>query len=125
MASRITEIVIDCPDPDQLVGFWSAALGYVEDGRDDEDGEWIALKGPEGSGPVVLLVRVPDAKAAKNRLHLDLSPTDRDMAEEVERLIGLGARHVDIGQGQTRWTVLADPAGNEFCVLSRRVEPLG
>jgi len=64
---------------------------------------------------------VPEAKIVKNRLHLDVSPTDREQDEEVRRLLGLGARHADVGQGpDVSWVVLADPEGNEFCVLADR-----
>jgi hypothetical protein len=63
----------------------------------------------------LLFVRVAESKSIKNRLHLDFRPDDRDV--EVERLIGLGATRVDIGQGEPSWVVLADPEGNEFCVL--------
>jgi hypothetical protein len=61
---------------------------------------------------------VPEAKTHKNRLHPDFRPDDRDA--EVERLLALGARRVDIGQGEQSWVVLADPEGNEFCILSSR-----
>ena len=67
--------------------------------------------------PALLFVPVPEAKSGKNRLHLDLTPIDSSQADEVARLEALGARRVDIGQGQTKWVVLADPEGNEFCVL--------
>jgi len=85
-----------------------------------EDAHEIAIEPPEGSpedgvSPDLLFVKVPDAKDSKNRLHLDLRPTDQ--AAEVSRLEGLGARQVDIGQGEPSWVVLADPEGNEFCVL--------
>jgi len=74
--------------------------------------------GPSGPVPPVLtFARVPEAKRVKNRLHLDLSPVDRDQADEVHRLVGLGAQRVDVGQGDASWVVLADPEGNEFCVL--------
>jgi hypothetical protein len=63
---------------------------------------------------------VPEGKTVKNRLHLDLNPTDREQDDEVRRLLDLGARHVDVGQGQESWVVLADPEGNEFCVLAGR-----
>jgi hypothetical protein len=65
----------------------------------------------------MLFIRVPESKAVKNRLHVDVSPIDRTRAEEVRRLIELGARRVDIGQGERKWDVLADLEGNEFCVL--------
>ena len=67
--------------------------------------------------PTLVFVAVPEGKAVKNRLHLDLRPVGCSHAEEVERLIGLGARRADIGQGDVPWVVLADPEGNEFCVL--------
>jgi hypothetical protein len=95
--------------------------------RSDGPRVWFGqLTGPAGAGPTVLVVRTPDGrKTAKNRLHLDVNPTDRDQEAEVERLIGLGATRVDIGQGDADWVVLADPEGNELCVLRSRVEPLG
>jgi hypothetical protein len=65
--------------------------------------------------------RVPEGKTAKNRVHLDINPTDRDQGEEVRRLLDLGARHADVGQtGEESWITLADPEGNEFCVLADR-----
>jgi hypothetical protein len=74
----------------------------------------------------VLVIRTPDGpKTTKNRLHLDVNATDRDQDAEVERIIALGATRADIGQGDVSWVVLADPEGNELCVLRSRVEPLG
>jgi hypothetical protein len=64
--------------------------------------------------------RVPEGKTVKNRLHLDVNPTDREQDDEVRRLLDLGARHADVGQGEASWVVLADPEGNEFCVLAGR-----
>jgi hypothetical protein len=73
---------------------------------------------PDGSGQGLLFLRVPEGKAVKNRLHLDLRPADgTDQAAELERLLDLGATPVDIGQGDVTWHVLADPEGNEFCLL--------
>ena len=66
--------------------------------------------------PTWLFVAVPEGKVVKNRIHFDFIPDDQQA--EVERLIGLGARHVDIGQGEQSWVVLADPEGNEFCILA-------
>jgi hypothetical protein len=63
---------------------------------------------------------VPERKTVKNRLHLDVNPTDREQDEEVRRLLDLGARHADVGQGDESWVVLAGPEGNEFCVLADR-----
>jgi len=105
----------------------SPVLGYEVTDRSDGPEDWyVQLAGPAGSGPTVLVIRTPDGpKTTKNRLHLDLNATDRDQAAEVERIIALGATRVDIGQGDVDWVVLADPEGNELCVLRSRVEPLG
>ena len=122
MACRLTEIVIDCQDPERVGAFWADVLGYQITATPDGP----QLTGPDGSGPTVLVARTPDGpKTSKNRLHLDVNPTDRDQEAEVERLLTLGATHADIGQGEQDWVVLADPEGNEFCVLRSRVEPLG
>ncbi len=81
---------------------------------------------PEGKnhlGPVppkLTFAHVPEGKTVKNRLHLDVNPTDREQDAEVRRLLDLGARHADVGQGDESWVVLADPEGNEFCVLAGR-----
>jgi hypothetical protein len=75
--------------------------------------------------PTVVFVGVPEGKAVKNRLHLDVSPIDASTADEVTRLLGLGATTADVGQGPDRkWVVMADPEGNEFCVL-RTLAPQG
>jgi hypothetical protein len=127
VACRLTEIVIDCQDHERVGEFWAAVLGYdVVDTSDGPQDWYRQLKGPAGSGPTVLVVRTPDGpKATKNRLHLDVNATDRDQDGEVERILALGATRADIGQGEQTWEVLADPEGNEFCVLRSRVEPLG
>ena len=126
MASKFTELGIDCADPDGLARFWCSALGYEV--RDEEDG-FVTIGSPqvpEGRSrpgpvpPTLAFARVPEGKSVKNRLHLDLSPTDRDQAEEVRRLLDLGARLADVGQGDQSWVVMADPEGNEFCVLAGR-----
>ena len=125
MASRFTELAIDCHDHQRLGEFWRQVLGYeVSERSDGPEDYYIQLTGPPGSGPTVLLVRTQDEKVVKNRLHIDLSPTDRDQDAEVERLLALGATRADVGQGEdVSWVVLADPEGNEFCVLRTRVEP--
>jgi len=127
VAARLTEIAIDCQDHVLVGDFWAAVLGYEVTDRSDGPEDWyVQLAGPAGSGPTVLVIRTPDGpKTTKNRLHLDLNATDRDQAAEVERIIALGATRVDIGQGDVDWVVLADPEGNELCVLRSRVEPLG
>lgn len=128
MASRFTELVIDCYHPRELAAFWSAVLGYaVIDAEEDvvEIASWQptaeAIRA-QVTPPTLAFVRVPKSKTLKNRLHINVSPIDRSRDEEVERLLALGARHVDIGQGEQSWVVLADPEGNEFCVL-RSLQP--
>ncbi|MBB2894584.1 VOC family protein [Flexivirga oryzae] len=126
MASKFTELAIDCADPHALAGFWCAVLGYEVQDEDDEIVMIGSPQVPEGKrrpGPVpptLTFAPVPEGKVVKNRLHLDLNPTDRDQAAEVERLLGLGARRADVGQGEQSWVVLTDPEGNEFCVLAGR-----
>ncbi|MFD4754141.1 MULTISPECIES: VOC family protein [unclassified Streptomyces] len=127
MTSRFTELAVDCVDPRALARFWCAVLGYEV--YEDEEGEYVSIGAP-GTGaarpgdapPSLAFARVPEGKAAKNRLHIDVNPSDREQAAEVERLLALGARHVDVGQGDdVSWVTLADIEGNEFCVLARRV----
>ena len=121
MALKIDWITIDSRDAVALAEFWKAALDYEAlDEEDEDDGE--VLLGPKsGRGPRLLLLDTPDEKTTKNRLHLDLRPDDRDA--EVERLVALGARRIDIGQGDdVTWVVLADPEGNEFCILRALTE---
>jgi Glyoxalase-like domain len=118
---RIQCVVIDCADAHGLARFWAAALGWRVTFSSDAE---CALEPPEGSAeadvvPDLLFVKVPDEKVVKNRLHLDLRPADQ--AATVERLLDLGASHAEIGQtGEEPWVVLADPEGNEFCVLAPR-----
>lgn len=114
MASEWYTIVIDAHDPRALARFWADVLGYRV--LSEEDEEVLIAKG-EDNYPGVCFVPVDDAKTQKNRLHIDLNPDDHKT--EVERLLALGARRVDIGQGDVSWVVLADPEGNEFCVLRR------
>ncbi|HEY5109782.1 MAG TPA: VOC family protein [Acidimicrobiales bacterium] len=118
MGLRIETVTIDAVDPVTLAAFWCAALDWEQ--RVDEDGDiWIE---PGDDHPEfdrvkpLLVVRANELKAGKNRLHLDLIPDDQE--REVERLESLGASRPDIGQtGNESWVVLADPEGNEFCVL--------
>src|SRR5271154_1017926 len=107
---------IDANSPTDVATFWEAALGWRRE--DDEDGDEIMLRASDaaaGTVSAMLVIRVPDAKVVKNRLHLDLRPDDQDA--EVQRLESLGARRIEIGQKDVTWVVLADPEGNEFCVL--------
>ncbi len=118
MSIRIQCLCIDATDPAGLAFFWEAALGWR---RTYDKDEQVVLEPPEGSQeegivPDLLFLRVPEDKAGKNRLHVDLRPDDQ--AAEVMRLEGLGARRIGVGQGpDANWVVMADPAGNEFCVL--------
>jgi hypothetical protein len=112
---RIQALGIDSGNPDGIARFWEAALGWR---RTYDSEEEVVLEPPAGDlvGVDVLFLKVPEGKAVKNRLHLDLRP--KDQAAEVARLEGLGAKRVDIGQGTDKtWVVMADPDGNEFCVL--------
>ncbi|MFB7109905.1 VOC family protein [Streptomyces sp. NPDC056190] len=113
MTSAIRHVTIDCADAYALGTFWSKVLDLPVH-EDDKPGDDEALI--EGAG--LLFVTVPDAKTAKNRVHLDLQPQDRTRDEEVERLLGLGATLVTDRRNPdgTGWAVLADPEGNEFCV---------
>ena len=126
VACRFTELVIDGHDHQMLGAFWAQVLGYeVFEQSDGPKHYYVELQGPDGAGPAILVLRTPDVKVTKNRLHIDVNATDRDQAGEVERIIALGATRVDIGQGEQSWVVLADPEGNEFCVLESTVEPHG
>jgi hypothetical protein len=130
MAGRITELVLDCRDPAGLAAWWAAALGYEVRSTDDDGAIEIGPPGQPEKGPVPTLVFVPvaDPTPGKLRLHLDLNATDRDQDGELERLFAIGATAVDVGQGPLTeamtWHVLADPEGNEFCLLRGRVAPI-
>lgn len=132
MALRWYTVVVDSHDPQKQAHWWAEALdwqvvydtpdgavaipkGMTEDPIDDLDA-WLA------AGQGLVFVPVPEGKTVKNRLHIDLAPhTSQDRDAEIDRLVELGATRVDVGQpGDVTWTVLADPEGNEFCVLSSR-----
>ncbi len=122
MASLLREVVIDCRDPRRLARFWADVLGWPV--VDDESGySWLSSTGePWAPPPLLVFAPVGEPKTAKNRLHLDLNPSGCDQDEELRRLLDLGARRVDVGQGDVPWIVLADPEDNEFCLLARRVD---
>ncbi|MEU6992797.1 VOC family protein [Streptomyces sp. NPDC046465] len=127
MACRISELVLDCADPERLASFWCDVLGYVEVGREDDGSIEIGPPGVGFGGPQPTLVLSPssDPRTGKLPLHIDVNATDRDQDAELERLLALGAKSVDVGQtGDEGWQVLADPEGNEFCLLRRRLQPL-
>jgi len=115
-----SELVIDAADPELLARFWSEVLGWPID--PESNSEEAELANPDGSKPTLLFVRVTDPKVVKNRVHIDVSPVGADQPEELERLLALGARPVDIGQGEQTWYVLADPEDNEFCLLRTRLD---
>ena len=145
------QVVVDSSDPHVLADWWAETLGWVVEPSDEgfirrmiaegyateadtttHNGvlvwkEGAAIRHPEGPerGPRrrVLFQLVPEAKTVKNRVHIDVNASDRDQLDEVERLIELGARRADVGQGpDVSWVVLADPEGNEFCALRSRVD---
>lgn len=111
------QVIVDAHDPGGLGRWWADALGWVV--VNDDPDEFEIRPSPEQL-PGLLFADVDEPKQVKNRLHLDFRPDDRDA--EVDRLVALGATHVDVGQGEQSWVVLADPEGNEFCVLSSRRE---
>jgi catechol 2,3-dioxygenase-like lactoylglutathione lyase family enzyme len=133
MVCRFSELVVDSRDPEALAAFWAEVLGYEVLGR-EEDGAVEIGPGAGFGGPAPTLVFAPVAEPTpgKVRLHVDVSPTDRDQDAELERLLELGATRADVGQrvgGEgtdegVSWHVLADPEGNEFCLLRRRLDPL-
>ncbi|HYN95199.1 MAG TPA: VOC family protein [Pilimelia sp.] len=116
MGNLWEQVVVDAEDPARLARWWAEALGYqITLERPDE----VEIRRTPDQLPGLVFVPVPEAKKGKNRLHIDLRPDDQ--TAEVERLVDMGARHVDVGQGQeVGWVVLADPEGNEFCVLRAR-----
>ncbi len=117
-ARPVAAIIIDCARPDDLVRFWAEATGWKVHASEQA---FASLRAPAGTGPFLELLQVPDAKTTKNRLHVDVAPfPDGDVQAEASRLEHAGAVRLDIGQGDVSWVVLADPEGNEFCVLSPR-----
>jgi catechol 2,3-dioxygenase-like lactoylglutathione lyase family enzyme len=123
MACRFSELVVDCRDPEALAAFWSAVLGYRELGREDGAIEIGPEEGFGGLAPTLVLSPSSDPVPGKLRWHVDVSPTDRDQDAELQRLLALGARPADVGQtGEEPWHVLADPEGNVFCLLRRRLD---
>ena len=109
-------LVLDCADPDRLAEFWSAAIGYTTVGG---AGSYVLLVDAAGQQPKLLLQRVDEPKTAKNRMHVDIETPAVD--EEVARLEALGARRLEaeaIEEHGSRWVVMADPEGNEFCVCN-------
>ena len=120
MTSHFAALAIDCVKPEPLTNFWCAVLGWVVI---DSDETGFSIGSPDGVGLTIDLISVPERKTVKNRLHIDLRADGCTTAEELDRLMGLGAQRVDVGQSpDVSWVVLADPEGNEFCLLSRTVQ---
>ena len=126
MACRISELVLECRDPEALTQFWCEVLDLVVLAREDDGSVEIGPReGFGGPQPTIILSRSDEPATGRSRLHLDVNATDRDQDAELERLLALGARPADIGQtGQEPWHVLADPEGHEFCLLRARLDPL-
>ncbi|SFQ34310.1 hypothetical protein SAMN05421810_106206 [Amycolatopsis arida] len=126
MGCRISELVLDARDPERLAGFWCEVLGYVVLGTEDGDVEI----GPPGVGfggpqPTIVFNRTDRPKRGQLPLHIDVSPVGCDQEAEFARLLAAGATRADVGQtGRESWHVLADPEGNEFCLLRTPLEPL-
>ncbi len=127
MTSLISHTSVDCADAYALSEWWKQVLGYVDiDGDPNEPGHEECMIRSAETGHQVLFIEVPDTKRVKNRLHFDLRPVDGTRDAEVARLLAIGATQVDDqrevrGDG-TGWMVLADPEGNEFCVLRSDAE---
>jgi predicted enzyme related to lactoylglutathione lyase len=120
MPVRLCCVCIDAVDPRPVAAFWAAVLGWevVEDGD-----QGISLASPGTDQPTLDILPVPEPKHVKNRLHLDLRADGSSFEAEIARLEGLGARRADVGQGpDVTWVVLADPEGNEFCLLRHTVQ---
>jgi catechol 2,3-dioxygenase-like lactoylglutathione lyase family enzyme len=121
MTSRIAVVTINVIDADVVAHFWCAALGWKRSDAQDED--VVSIEPVDGSWPTIDLVTVPDRKNGINRLHFDLRADGVTFEHELDRLLKLGAVRVDVGQpDDATWVVLADPEGNEFCLLRRTVE---
>jgi Glyoxalase-like domain len=120
--SRLAVIVIDAVQPQLIAEFWCSVLDWQVV---DEEAGVITIAAADRSWPVIDVAPVPAGKTIKNRLHFDLRAAGVSTSEELDRLLALGARRVDVGQPpDASWVVLADPEGNEFCLLSRPVEAL-
>ena len=128
MAAYIAHTTIDCADAYTLSVWWCRLLGYAEDPEDPNlpEHEECMIYSPDRAHQL-LFIEVPDVKQVKNRIHFDLRPSEGTRDQELERLLGLGARQVaDLRRPDgTGWVVLADPEGNEFCILRSKAEAAG
>ena len=115
----VAAVVADCRDPVTVAGFWALASGWAPGNSVALSAGAVSLRSPAGVGPYLDLLPSADAKTVKNRIHLDVAPEPgEDQAAAVAALRSAGAIPVDVGQGSVSWTVLADPEGSEFCLLS-------
>ena len=118
MPTRLVHLVVDAAEPARLARFWALATGWTPA---SSTAGGLSLRSPDGLGPFLELLPSADPRLVKNRIHLDVAPyQDEDHAAAVLTLTKAGAVRLDIGQGDVPWTVLADPEGSEFCVLSPR-----
>jgi catechol 2,3-dioxygenase-like lactoylglutathione lyase family enzyme len=126
MACRISDLVFDSRDPQALAAFWCEVLGFTV--LSVEDNGWVEIGPPDGEGasqPKLLFIPSTEPKTTKLRMHIDVRATDRDQDAELQRLLDIGARPADVGQtGEESWHVLADPEGNEFCLLRARFDEM-
>ncbi len=120
MGAVLREVVIDCVEPRRVAEFWGDVLGWEV--QQNEGVLWMSESGAPFPDLLVVFAPVSERKTGKNRVHLDVSPVGCERDVEVARLEALGASRVDVGQGEQPWVVLADPEGNEFCVLGRRAD---
>lgn len=123
MVSRTANFCIDAHDPRAQVAWWAKVLDdFVPD--EDQGDQEAGLTGPAGRW--IGFLKVPEPKTVKNRMHLCVRPVDRSRDAEVERLLDLSASLVDdLRDGDKGWAVLADPEGNEFCVLTQQADAAG
>ena len=114
---RLRHVTVDCADPYELGTFWSRVTGWPVSDQDEPGDDEVLVEAP-APVPGLLFIRVPEGKTVKNRVHFDWQPTDRSRDEEVDRVIGLGAKlHEDHRGPEGRgWVTLLDPEGNEFCI---------
>jgi predicted enzyme related to lactoylglutathione lyase len=127
MPSSFRNVTVDATDARALAAFWAEVLGWHVF-TDDDPEVLVAPSFPNpGDGPSMLFIPVPEPRTVKNRVHLDLQPTDRTRDEEADRLVGLGARVVEDHRSAdgTGWVWLADPEGNDFCIERSRAERAG
>lgn len=124
MTARSANFCIDAHEPRAQAAWWNQVLDDFELDEGDADDDEVGLRGPGGRW--LIFLRVPEAKTVKNRMHMCLRPVDHGRDAEVERLLGLGARMVDDRRRpDAGWAVLADPEGNEFCVLTVAADEAG